>query len=345
MPNIEHERWRTALHRVAEIERQSKTFKSKLLPRKFEYAKRSAWATKAGYAVLPADQQHADSIHGSSRSRVRAESVLIGKFDVDSEVRLRAFYPRQKLSIRYQTGGQRNGITRTVNAHKRIHPHAPELMPTVYEHGTILNGQGAYLIEETVAGEPAKRSQLEQLILPLTTRLHRAQQGVGITAKPLSKIVGGLYRKRWSEFAKSQEVSSPLDQTVQKLIDRNDLLEISVTHGDLVNSNILVGNDDFVLVDWEFSAMKPIAFDMAKIIISVKNVDRVVQNMHIGLGSTIGTQAGYYTFREQIALALVLTLSWHKNHAAKAKIAKRTTALKRQTSKRLEALGQLLEVE
>lgn len=344
MPNIEFERWNTALDRITMIERKSNKLRTRLFPRRRYYSKRSAWATPDGLDVLPIDQQHDLPAHGHTRARVRAESVLIGKFDVEAEVRLRAFYPKQGLSIRYQTGGQRNGIIQTVNAHNRVHPHAPDLMPTVYEHGTILDGQGAYLIEDTVVGETATRSQLEQLIVPLATRLSRVHQGVGITEKPLSKIVGGMYRKRWSTFVAAQQIDPQLDQTIHRLIDRNDLLEVSLTHGDLVNSNILVSDNGFVLVDWEFSAMKPIAFDMAKMIINVSDIDTIVDAMQTGLGGAIGTKAGYYSFREQIALALVLTLSWHKNHAAKAKIAKRKDALQRQTAKRVGALRHLLGV-
>ncbi|MFD6814895.1 phosphotransferase [Enteractinococcus coprophilus] len=344
MSNIEHQRWSTALSRVAEVERHSRRLRSKFFPRTFTYSKRSTWATEAGFDVLPIDQQHELPAHGEIRSRVRAESVLIGKFDVEAEVRLRAFYPDKALSVRYQTGGERNGITRTVKAHEKVHPYAPELMPTIYDHGTIRNGAGAYLVEDTVVGESATRSQLESMIVPLAQRLRKVHQGVGIRDKHLSRIVGGSYKVRWSNFVETQNIDATIDDAVQRLIDRNDLLEVSLTHGDLVNSNILVNEHDFVLVDWEFAEMKPIAFDMSKMIINARDLDQVVQDMHSGLGGKIGTREGYYTFREQIALSIVLTLSWHKNHLTKAKIAKRTEALARQTSKRLNALERLLEI-
>lgn len=345
MGTIEPERWASALRRVSEIERKSTTLKTRLLPRKFTYSRRSAWATAAGLAVLPQDQQPELPGIGHIYARVKAESVLIGKFDVDEEVRLRAFYPRQGLSIRYQTGGKSNGITRTVNAHKRVHPHAPELMPTIHEHGTILKGKGAYLIEDTVQGEPATTPLVQELITPLTSRLHRVHQGVGTTSKPLHKIVGGFYSKRWNDFVEEREnVDLRIHHAVRDLITRNALLEVSVTHGDLVNSNILVSKDDFVLVDWEFAAQKPIAFDMAKIIINVRDVETTLDEMHAGLGGTIGESSGHYTFREQVALALVLTLSWYPNHAAKAATAGRMGALQRQTTKRLKAIQQLLEI-
>src|SRR5699024_3359865 len=136
-----------------------------------------------------------------------------------------------------------------------------------YDHGTIRKGVGAYLVEDTVVGETATRSQLESLIVPLAQRLRKVHLGVGIKDQHLSKIVGGSYRVRWSNFAKDQNIDPTINDAVQRLIDRNDLLEVSLTHGDLVNSNILVNESDFVLVDWEFAALKPIAFDMSKMII------------------------------------------------------------------------------
>lgn len=345
MANIEADRWAVALGRIEEIERKSSLLSKRLLRRKFAYARRSAWATPGGREVLPRDQQPDIAGLGRIRHRISAESVLIGKFDVDKEVRLRAFYPNHGLSIRYQTGGQRNGITQTVNAHKRIHPHVEGLMPAIHEHGTILDGQGAYLIENTVRGEPITRSQLQDFIVPITSRLHAAQQGVGIAPKNLSRIVGGMYRTRWNSFVESTSADPRLDAAVQKLMDRNELLDVSITHGDLVNSNILATEDDFVLVDWEFSAMKPVAFDMAKIIINVDNIEKTLHQMHTGLGGTIGGSSGHYSFREQVALALVQTLSWYPNHLTKATAAGRTAALKRQTTKRLAAMTELLEID
>ena len=146
MPNIEHQRWNTALSRVAKVERKSRKLRSRFFPRTFTYSKRSAWATEEGFDALPRDQQHELPGHGKTIARVRAESILIGKFDVEKEIRLRAFYPAKNLSVRYQTGGKRNSITRTVDAYNKVRPYAPELMPTIYDHGTIRNHAGAYLV-------------------------------------------------------------------------------------------------------------------------------------------------------------------------------------------------------
>lgn len=345
MPNIKPQRWATAMRRVAEIERKSAILPKRLLRRKFTFSKRTAWATSAGLEVLPRDQQPQLPGMGNIRERVRAESVLIGKFDVDAEVRLRAFYTDRGLSLRYQTGGQRNGITQTVKAHDLVHPHAPNLMPRVYEHGTILKGQGAYLVESTVQGQPATRAQLRNLISPITAQLHRVHQGVGITSKPLTEVVGTGYGWRWSKFRRALDIDPRIDHAVQNLIERNALLEVSLNHGDLVGSNILVSNEDFVLVDWEFAEHKPIAFDMAKIIINVDDIDSSIAKMHAGLGGVVGQESGHYSLREQIALAIVLTLTWYPNHAAKAKVARRMAPLQRQTTKRLNAIKQLLEIQ
>lgn len=342
MATIEYKRWETALQRVRKIERKSDHLKSRFRTRTFTYASRSAWATPAGANALPSDQQHKAPGEGQVRARVGAESLLIGKFDVQAEVRLRAFYPAQKLSIRYQTGGKDNGVLRTFNAYKQVAPHAPNLMPRIYEHGEILRGRGAYLVEETVAGETATLEELEAIIVPLTTQLHSAQKAVGIGDKKLSEVLDQHTRQRWAEFVATKNIDAQIDTTVRSLMDRNELLEISVTHGDLVNSNILVDGSDFVLVDWEWASIKPIAFDMAKMIINVSDVDKVLIDMHRGLGGSLGTRKSHYSFREQIALALVQNLTFYNKQSAKAKKAQRVGALERQTRKRLSALQQLL---
>lgn len=343
MPNIKPERWTTALRRVAEIERRSAVLPKRRFRRKFTYSKRSAWATPAGLDALPLDQRPELAGIGSIRGRSRADALLIGKFDVDTEVRLRSFYSDNGLCVRYQTGGQRNGVTRTVKAHGMVHPHAPGLMPHVFEHGTILNGQGAYLVETIVEGQPATRAQLQGLITPLTAQLHRVHNGVGITGKSLTNVVGTGYSWRWKKFRQAVKVNPHVDRAVRGLIDRDARLEVSLAHGDLVGSNILVAEDSFYLVDWEFADLKPIAFDMAKILINVDDIEATIPQIQAGLGNEIGQQSGYYTFREQVALAIVLTLSWYPNHATKAKVARRMDALKRQTTKRLNAIEQLLE--
>lgn len=344
MAQVEKSRWDTALKRVARIERKSESLKSRLLPRKFSFHRRSAWATPAGAAMLPDDQRYEEEVPSSTRARVRAEAVLIGKFDVQSEVRLRAFYPATNSTIRYQAGGPNNGIIRTVTAYNHVKDYAPDLMPAVYEHGSILDGQGAYLIEEMVLGETATRRQLEDIIVPLTSQLHAVHQGIGITSKSASEALGSRHLARWKEFTELRGLDKDLVRAVDKLHTRNALLEVSLTHGDLVNSNILVTGDKFVLVDWEWFSIKPIAFDMGKMISNVSDIDKALAHMQEGLGSHIGTKNDFYNFREQVALALVQTLTFYKRQLVKARKAKRTGALERQTVKRLDALEKLMEL-
>lgn len=252
MLDTEHARWKTALDRVKRIERGSPWLPHRRTKRNFSYIGRSAWATTPGFLALPSEHQNDQGDRGRIRERVSAEAILIGKFDVDHEVRLRSFYPHEEITLRYQTGGERNGVTRTVKAHKAVHDFAPELMPRVFDSGTILDGSGAYLVEEMVTGEPASRVEMQELIKPLVGRLHEVHNGVGISYKPLSKVVSRHFRERWIDFVRNYGVEPYIDRTVQELTYRNDQLAISVSHGDLVRSNILVSENDYILVDWEF---------------------------------------------------------------------------------------------
>lgn len=66
---------------------------------------------------------------------------------------------------------------------------------------------------------------------------------------------------------------------------------------------------------------------------------RILDDPHVG-----PVNFSHSLGREQIALSIILTLSWHKTHLAKAEIAHRTDALARQTAKRLHMVKRLLDI-
>jgi RIO-like serine/threonine protein kinase len=72
-----------------------------------------------------------------------------------------------------------------------------------------------------------------------------------VTDKKASSILRQHSRKHWAEFVKFHDLELAIDRKVRTLLDRDALLEVSLTHEDLVNSNILVNEDSFVLVDYE----------------------------------------------------------------------------------------------
>lgn len=338
-------RWATALRRTRAVERDSPLLRARPLPRRFRHSRLSAWASDEGLAALPAGSAVADEARGSRWARVGAESLVVGKFDVKDEVRLRAFYPSMGLTMRYQAGGPRSGVGRIVRANEAVQAHAPGLMPRVLHHGSIRAGAGEYLVEEVVAGVPVLRSQLQRLVEPIAARLHLVHLGMGITSRPLMDVVSSYMPSRWATFSRSHAVSAALGRAVSGLIERNDEVELSFIHGDLVGSNILItdaASEAFVIVDWEFFQEWPIAFDLSKIHFGCQDMARAAKALDRGLRHSVGHAAGQYSFREQLALGHVETLSKHANMLAESERAGRTGALRAGVERRLEALAQLL---
>lgn len=347
---VTRRRWRHALARVAGVERASRELPARIRPERFTYAGRAAWATPAGRAVLPRGSGAEDE-DGTVRARVGAEAVLVGKFDVHREVRLRAFYPQRGVTQRYQTGtgtGPRHGVERIVDAWRSVSPHDPGLMPEVLDDGVRRRGRGAWLVERTVLGRPARKSQVPLLVEPVTARLHRVQREVGIGSRRLSDIVSPRFVRLWQQFAQGHVLDPALVARVDALVGRDDLVEVSLGHGDLVGSNILLTGDrptdGFVLIDWEFAGERPIAFDLAKLHLACEDHAAAEEALERGLRRPLGGGPGHYTFPEQVALAHVQALSWHDVRREKAEAAGRVTALEQMTARRIDSVAQLLGV-
>src|SRR5699024_12301518 len=63
------------------------------------------------------------------------------------------------------------------------------------------------------------------------------------------------------------------------------------------------------------------------------DVESTLEQIQRSFNGSVGAEHSHYSLREQIALAIVLTLSWYSNHAAKAAIARRMNALDRKSTR------------
>lgn len=98
-------------------------------------------------------------------------------------------------------------------------------------------------------------------------------------------------------------LAEPLDTAVRRLLSRDALLEVSFGPGDLVGSNILVGGDGLVLIDWEFGGERPIAFDLAKVHLHCADSVTTQAALERGLHHSVGGRLDHYSFAEQLALS------------------------------------------
>jgi len=279
---------------------------------------------------------------------VRADLVVIAKFDVDESVKLRGFYADAGRTVRVQVGREdgRHGVSRTLEAYRQVSQHVPDLMPRIDDHGDAPFSEGVYLVEELVTGShPVSRDEIQALAEPLAASLLRLHRGIGVSSRALSTVVNRRMPERWRTFAREASVDGMVDAAVRRLIARDELVEISLVHGDLVASNIMIDDGRIVLVDWEYAGEHPIAFDLAKVHLNSRDPDVAQAALERGLQRSVGHRAGHYSFAEQLALAHVQMLSWHRARAARAARAGRSAVLEVHAQQRLQAIARLLEVD
>jgi hypothetical protein len=275
----------------------------------------------------------------------RPDVVRIGKFDVDTAPRFLAFYGppfNQALRVQANLGGRRPGIGRAIAARRLVDAHAPDLAPRMLDHGTRLRGWVDFLLEEVVDGRhPWGAKQLQQQIPELFERLHRLHTAVGIEGKQFSSVVHRDFRHRWSTVVDQYSMPAPLVRAVATLIDRDAAVSVSLTHGDLVASNIVVTDTGPTLIDWEHARSQPIATDLAKLELVVHEPANILDTVRQLAGAAL-EGPGCYSLPEQIALAHVEILSWDAHRRERAKVAGRTEDFELITRRRVERLTHLL---
>lgn len=336
-------RWRQALSRVARVERRAPTLEQYESQHRWHIHGRTAVGENALSMTIPkAIRPRRPTTHVLG-GKAAADVITIGKFDVDREVRLRAFYLEPGLSLRLQSGGTRNGIDRSLAAYAEVRKHAPDLMPTIVENGRL--GRARYLLEDSIFGwHPRDGKTLQTVAYDVAASLRPLHQGVGVWERPLSEVVSAKFKQRWRYAVTHIGIESDLDQAVRRLIARDGLVDISMGHGDLVGTNIVKLDDAVVLIDWEYAGLMPIAFDFAKIQIYCPDPRVALEEIERGLGGEVGTARGHYSLSEQIALAHARYLSWIGHTRRRAQAAGRMRQFDDNVALRTEAIKNLLSV-
>ena len=343
-------RWRRALTALAVVERRSSA-----LPSSTRWQELSATGPVAHpvplnpelpRGLIPRPGDEAIRI----TAPVAADAVVIGKFDHGRQVRMRSFYAEQELSARIQAASRRpdaeHGVSRSVRAAQIVGRHRPELVPAMVDHGTVFAGRTAYLVERTVTGRvPRSTAEILALLPVVAAELAAVQRAEGVTAQRLSAVVPAAFLDRWRGVVEDGHVPAPLAEQIDRLIARDDLLDIGFTHGDLVSSNVLQTQDRVVLIDWEYAGVRPIAFDLAKMHVNAGPAGPAIERLEDALDGLVGHGTGHYSLLEQLALAHVVVLSRFEARMQRAQRARRIEPLERQTRKRVEALQELLALD
>ncbi len=285
-------------------------------------------------------------------ARTAADAVVIGRFDAERTVRLRAYYGggrRGPSTLRVQgfEPGGHGGVERSIRAAQAVARHAPGFAPRLLDHGTDERRGVAFLREECVDGtHPANREAMRSVAPLIAARLRALQSGVGITVAPLSRLSSSQLLERWDSFAADEDVTPTLHRRVRRLLERDALLEVSLGHGDPVSSNIVlpagaVVGDRLMLIDWEHARRMPVGMDLAKLHHQSADPTTTVEELRRSAGSATPPR-GTYAFTEQLAIAHALMLSWYERRRQRAAAVGRLEPLARDTRRRVALVDELL---
>lgn len=305
-----------ALRVVREVEQQESTLPATHEPGELlvrDRAVRRPELAQELQSMLPVPLQGdwTDTSGGVRRTKaaVAADVVVLAKFDLYDQVKLRAAYGavRRALAMQPVRANGTCGITNAVRAHEVVSRHAPGLMPTMTAHGELASGL-RYLVEDLVEGAPLLNSRRMAEHLPaILEGLGRVHDGYGVCSVRVSQIWPHALADHWQSVREAGLVRPAVGQWVTDLLLDDRHVRVSWSHGDLVASNVLGTDDGVVLVDWEHSGERPLMHDAAKLHLFAADKHALLDQL---LAEWAGhVSAGGYTPAEELALVHARFLS------------------------------------
>ena len=273
--------------------------------------------------------------------------LRVGRLTQPGEVRLRAFTVAgaQPRSLKVQSRGPagQHGIARELAARSALASAGLDLAPVLHSSGWLLGGRVGFLYEELVPGHhPADARELREACGSIIAELARMHETLGVRSAPLSSVVHPRFLERWTETSTVLAVPADLTARVTDLIVADRDVEVSLGHGDLVASNVLLGGERPVFVDWEFARHQPIAVDLASLLTQARRVGPVLDAATRTHAGVVGARGGSYPLVHQLALAQVQMLTWDTHRRRRAERVGRSTAHDAQRRRLLELLSELL---
>lgn len=246
----------------------------------------------------------------TSRFPVSADVVVLAKFDLHEQVKLRAGYgaSRRTLAVQPVRPNGTCGVTNAVESHRIVSRYAPGLMPTVRSHGELPGGL-RWLVEDWVEGEVALTSQRLAAHVPhLLEALGKVHLGYGVHGRRVSDLWGRGYAERWQAVRDLGLVGPYSGAAVARLIADDRRMRMSWSHGDLVASNVLASPTGPVVIDWEHAGERPVVHDAAKLHLFAADKEPLLDLLlaewaHTSAGVTSAASGGAgYTAAEELAL-------------------------------------------
>lgn len=301
-----------------------------------------AWVPGTNLAGVPVDPSAAPvgSPGEAADRRTTASLVRFSKFSNDGCVRVRAFYLDHDppLTVKLVIGSRRRQAPVVRDAKARSRPERWEhlAIPRLVESG---RGRGfAYFVEELVNGrhasDRAERQRVAEFLVgsvvaarpsPAAMRLHVHRRTV--------RRLGELF----------ESAGSPPDLPVSDLLDvarriRSCRLPGGWCHGDLVPSNVVIGDDALHVIDFEHAARMPIACDLAKAIAKAPDWRPLLQ----GVVAEDPLGVDEIDTRTQLAMVYLRELSWWQHREARAAAAGRLANHRAWMDRSFELLSELM---
>lgn len=273
---------------------------------------------------------------------VAADLVVLAKFDLGEQVKLRAGYgdPRRTLAVAPVRPNGTCPITNSVRAHEIVTRYAPGLIPRMLSHGELEEGL-RYLVEEWVEGEPLTDSlRLAAHTPQILEGLGRVHEGYGIHGRSVSELWGGGFGEEWQAVRDAGLVPDGVGAAVAALIADNRRLRMSWSHGDLVASNVLSTPGGPVIIDWEHARERPVMHDAAKLHLFAADKEPLLGLLLSEWGDNLAEDG--YTAAEELALMHAHFLSRAPARMVDLAGHRRSGVYTRQVTKQVALLGDVL---
>lgn len=277
---------------------------------------------------------------------VHSHSVRLGRFDRHGQARARAFLlDGAGTTIKLQRHVRGHGLDREVAARRLVHHRFPELAPRLVDDGDVRGRGTRWMLEELVVGaHPASASAVTALAPCLLARLGRWYAMAGVTTRLLHTQLDRRTLERWCAAVAAVPALRAVDVRVRELLAADPGVDVGLAHGDLVASNVLVREDGApVLVDWEHAGRRPLADDVAKVVLQASDPWAALDASRANLGHLVGRRRDAAPLEVQIALTHVRMFSWYEHRRAKAEAVGRIESFERDVARRSDQLRKLLD--
>lgn len=284
-----------------------------------------------------------DSGFEQSSAATAADIIVLAKFDLGEQVKLRAGYGEARRSLAVQPVGPDGicGITNAVLAHEIVSRYAPGLIPTMLGHGELGDGL-RYLVEEWVEGEPLMNSlRLAEHIPWILEGLAQVHHGYGVTARSVSELWGRGFGEQWQAVRDADLVPDDVGAVVAELIAADRRVRMSWAHGDLVASNVMATPDGAKIIDWEHARERPVMHDAAKLHLFAADKEPLLGMLLAEWGGVVAQDG--YTAAQELALVHAKFLTRAPIRMAELAGHRRSGVYARQVASQVGLLRDVLE--